>query len=325
VGHYSTGAGYPVGGSAKIARDILAIVESYGGRAATRAAVEQIVVEKGAAVGVIVKGKMIRANKVLSAVGAYHTFVTLLPKELAVLHPFLEKAREELMNETTGLKSSPSHAMTFLALKGTAEELQIPKANWWVNDDPRFPSVFISFTSAKDPSWATRHPNVSVCEIVVEAPHEMFEKWKSDPVKNRSPDYLKLKEELADSMCDILFKHFPQLKDKVEFRDASTPLSAEHFLGSKKGCAYGLAATPKRYACEYLRPATPIKNLYLGAQDVVSCSIAGSAMGGIIAACAANFKTLFDFGQIINTDRPATEAPDQWRMEDEVDAGGVIF
>jgi all-trans-retinol 13,14-reductase len=324
IAHYCTGAAYPVGGSGKIARLVLSVIESCGGRAATRATVESILIEKGVAVGVVLKGgHVIRANKVISCVGAYHTFVNLLPNELENDFPFLIEARRDLQSDH--LKTSPAHAMTFLALRGTAKSLGLPKANWWVQDNPRFESVFISFPSAKDPTWESRYPDTSVCEIVVEADPELFAKWKNDPVKNRSPDYLKLKQDLADSMCDILFKHFPQLKDKVDFRDASTPLSAEHFLGSKHGCAYGLACTPNRYTAEWLKPATDIKNLYLGAQDIVSCGIAGSLMGGLISACSASFKTLWHYGKVFAVDKPATESEDQWNTMDEVDAGGVLF
>jgi len=326
VGHYATGAAYPVGGSGKIARLILSVIEAHGGRAQTKATVERIFIENSACAGVVMKGgKIIRAKKVISAIGAYHTFTQLLPPgDLDNKFPFLVEARDELT--TNKLQNSPAHAMTFLALKGTARSLGLPKANWWIQDDPRFPSVFVSFPSAKDPTWETRHPETSVCEIVVEEPHELFAKWSNDPVKNRSSEYLRIKENLADQMCDILFKYFPQLKDKVAFRDASTPLSAEHFLNSRKGCAYGLACTPNRYRAEFLKPTTEIKNFYLGAQDVVSCGIAGSQMGGIISACSASFKTLYHFAKDVYGARPPTEAPDQWTtIQDEVDAGGVAF
>jgi all-trans-retinol 13,14-reductase len=300
-------------------------VEAHGGRAQTKALVESIYVEKGVCAGVVLKGgHVVRSKKVISAIGAFHTFTKLLPESLDDRFPFLKSARQDLMSDK--IKSSPAHAMTFLALKGTAKSLGLPKANWWIQDDPRFPSVFISFPSSKDPTWESRHPETSVCEIVVEAPHELFEQWKDEPVKNRSGEYNKLKEKLADDMCDILFKYFPQLKDKIEFRDASTPLSAEHFLGSRKGCAYGLACTPFRYRAEWLRPATNIPNLYLGAQDIVSCGIAGSQMGGITAACAASLKALITFGQTTYGKRPITESPNQWStIQDEVDVGGVVF
>jgi len=322
--HYVSGAAYPIGGPSRIARKALAVIETHGGAAATRAAVESILMENNAAAGVILKGGcVIRAKKVVSAIGAYHTYTRLLPRELGAQFPVLQEARRQL--ESGELKASPAHAMTFLALKGTAQELGLPKANWWIQDDPRFPSVFISFPSAKDPSWATRHAGISVCELCVEAPFELFEKWAKDPVKNRDAEYLAAKEKLADDMCDILFKHFPQLKDKVIFRDASTPLSAQHFLGSIRGCAYGLACVPNRYKAEWLQPYTGIKNLYLGAQDITSCGIVGGLMGGLIAACSADFNTLWAVSRFFFSSRPMTESSTQWDPRDEVDVGGVAF
>jgi len=296
VSHYSSGAAYPIGGPGRIGRLVLAVIESHGGKVYTKAQVESIAVANGVCTGVVLKGGVtICGKKVISAIGAFNTFTKLIPDDVANRFPTLRSAREDLLGEK--LPVSPAHAMTFLALAGTAESLGLPKANWWIQDDPRFPSVFISFPSAKDPSWTSRNPETSVCEIVVEARHETFEQWKGDPVKNRATAYMQLKNDLADQMCDVLFKHFPQLRDKVKFREASTPLSAEHFLGSRKGCAYGLACTPERFRTAWLKPTTDIKNLYLGAQDVVSCGVAGSQMGGVVAACSASFKTLMAFGR----------------------------
>ena len=286
VSHYCLGAAYPVGGPGRIAQLILSVIENKGGRAVTRATVESILIEDKVATGVIVRGHVIRGKKLVSTIGAFHTFTKLLPPEIAASYPFLIEVRKTLENDD--VKSSPSHAMTFLTLKGTATSLGLPKANWWIQDDPRFASVFISFPSAKDPTWTKRHPEISVCEIVVEIPTETFETWKDDHTKNRPPEYLKIKEELANTMCEILFKQFPHLNGKVDFREASTPLSAEHFLGSHKGCAYGLACIPARYRVHWLQPATEIPNLYLGGQDITSCGIAGGQMGGLIAACSAN-------------------------------------
>jgi len=269
-------------------------------------------------------GAVIPARKVISCIGAYHTFVNLIPSSFDHEFLFLSKARDELTSDR--LKSSPAHAVTFLALKGTAQSLELPKANWWVQGLNRFSSICISFPSAKDPSWKDRFPNLSICEIAVEAPSDLIERYSRDPSQSRSTDYLKRKDEFAQQMCGVLFRFFPQLKDKVEFHDVCMPLSAESFLGSRKSGAYGLACTPARYQVEWLKPCTDIKNLFLGAQDVVSCGVAGSQMGGIIAASAASLKTLFYFAKDVYASRPITEAPNQWStIQDEVDSGGVVF
>lgn len=55
VGHYSSGAFYPVGGSSTIAKAIVPTIERAGGRVLVRARVDRILIENGKAAGVVVK------------------------------------------------------------------------------------------------------------------------------------------------------------------------------------------------------------------------------------------------------------------------------
>ena len=156
----------------------------------------------------------------------------------------------------------------------------------------------------------------------------MFEKWKNDDSRDQSAEYVKLKEDLADKLCDILFNHFPQLKDEMEFRETSTPLDAEHFLESSNSYALGLARDPHKYKTTWLKPATDIKNLYLGAQDLFCYGLAGSQIGGLVTACASSFRALLQFTKDLPSGRPVRETSSRNELEtiqDEVDVGGVAF
>lgn len=116
-----------------------------------------------------------------------------------------------------------------------------------------------------------RHPSTSVCEIVVEASFESFEKWATEPPKRRGKEYTDVKEEISKKMLAVLFKQYPQLKDKIDFMDASTPLSSEHNLHSFKGSSYGLKCTPARFAAckDWLKPATALPGLYMAGTALV--------------------------------------------------------
>jgi all-trans-retinol 13,14-reductase len=80
--HFLDGGYYPVGGPQAISKALIPVIEATGGRVLVRAPVDRIVVENGRAVGVKVKGNTIRAPAVVSAVGAWQTFFSLLPKEV---------------------------------------------------------------------------------------------------------------------------------------------------------------------------------------------------------------------------------------------------
>jgi all-trans-retinol 13,14-reductase len=81
----------------------------------------------------------------------------------------------------------------YIGLQGTAEELGLPRTNFWIypsndydaateafedNPDAPFPVVYISFPSAKDPDFENRHPGTATVEIVAPAPYAWFEKWR---------------------------------------------------------------------------------------------------------------------------------------------------
>jgi hypothetical protein len=47
------------------------------------------------------------------------------------------------------------------------------------------PMLFISFPSAKDPLWETKHPGKSTATIVTFANYSWFEKWEENRVMHR--------------------------------------------------------------------------------------------------------------------------------------------
>ena len=68
--------------------------------------------------------------------------------------------------------------------------------------------------------------------------------------------------------------------------ELGTPLSTVEFTSHPQGSIYGLAHTPARFREPLLRPATPIRNLYLTGADVSTAGIGGAAAGGMLAASA---------------------------------------
>lgn len=312
VVHYSMGAAYPKGGPSTIADACARVVQRRGGACVTHAAVSSLLVEGGRVTGVRLKGyedAPIRADKVVSCAGALNTFTRLLDPAEPGLSDLVARARADLAL----IPNSPSHFMLFAVLQGGKAALNLPAANWWINSSSgagargepsataaldsgaEFESVFISFPSAKDPdTWAVRAPGKSVCEIVVQAKFDAFEKWAGEPIKHRDADYEELKERVARRVLGVVFRHFPQLEGKVEWYVTSTPLSTAHFLNSEHGSAYGVRCVPARYRAhrDWLRPCTDVPGLYLGGQDVMSCGIMGALMGGCAAACAASARAL---------------------------------
>ena len=290
--HYLNGASYPVGGASRIGESIAEVIAQHGGEIVTSAEVEEILCQGQKAIGVrLAKGTSLSAKRVLSAVGARNTFLRLLPRQ----HP----TRSDYEERLPALPASLAHVCLYLGLKSDLADLKVPSSNLWIYQDEnhdkvlksldgeysgKFPLVYISFPSAKDPTWSERYPGKSTIEMVVPAPFHWFKKWQDKPWQKRGHDYQDLKSDMTQKLLEILFEKLPQLRDKIHYTELSTPLSTRHFSNYQGGEIYGLVHTPNRFSQSWLRADTPIRNLFLTGQDIVTCGIGGALTAGALSA-----------------------------------------
>lgn len=158
------------------------------------------------AIGVrIADGREVRAPIVISVAGAAATFGGLLrPATAAEFH---------LLDGLRGLEPSMGHLCLYIGMEGPASGGDVVASNLWCHpsldfdanvaraiDDPNapFPLLFISFPSAKDPTFAARHPGRATAEIVVPAPFAWFEPWADTRWKNRGATYDAFKARLTE-------------------------------------------------------------------------------------------------------------------------------
>ncbi len=288
--HYLYGGYYPVGGAWKIADSIIPKIQAAGGEVFTYARVKQIRVDDGHVTGVEMQdGHFIACDRVISSAGVDNTFRHLLPREIVDSSDYAKKLEH--------VQPSFAHLGIYVGLRQTAEELGLPKTNYWIypgNDydaaveafvnDPEapFPVVYISFPSAKDPDYLNRHPGTATIEIVAPAPYEWFEKWRDKTWGKRGEDYESLKSRFGDRLMQHLYDKVPQIRDKVDYYEVSTPLSTDWFGGYQHGELYGLAHTPERMRQDWLRPQTRIPGLWLTGQDILTCGVTGAMMAGML-------------------------------------------
>jgi all-trans-retinol 13,14-reductase len=291
--HYMHGGFYPAG-AWRIAESILPRIRATGGEVFTYARVEEVLLRDGRARGVrMADGHEIESRLVISDAGAINTFARLLPERAARDHGY-----ERLLQT---VKPSIGHLGVYVGLQGTAQELGLPKTNFWIypgNDydgaldrflaDPHgpFPVVYLSFPSAKDPDFERRHPGRATIEIVAPAPYEIFEPWAGSTWGKRGDDYEALKQSFGERLLEHLYDKLPQVRGRVNYWEVSTPLSMQHFCGYGRGELYGLDHDPERLRQGWLRPRTRIAGLWLTGQDVMSCGVAGAMMGGMASAAS---------------------------------------
>ncbi|RKZ47865.1 MAG: FAD-dependent oxidoreductase, partial [Gammaproteobacteria bacterium] len=139
----------------------------------------------------------------------------------------------------------------------------------------------------------TRHPGHATIDLITFMPYELFKPWEGSRWKHRSDDYEELKVQLSERMLELLYQHVPSVKGKVKHCELSTPLTTQYFMNHQRGEAYGLAHTPQRFKNHFLRPRTPIKNLFFTGQDMATCGVSGALVGGVIASSSILKKNMF--------------------------------
>ena len=289
--HYMRGGFYPIGGASQIARSIIPVIQSSDGEVFTYASVKNILTDKGITRGVVMEdGTEIPCNTVISNAGVFNTFNKLID-DVTLAQPYHEK--------TTQVERSAASACLYIGLQKSAQELRLPKTNFWIYPSENYeadmaayhkdnsadlPLAYISFPSAKDPSFADRVPGKATIEIVALETPGMFDQWKDTEWGKRGKDYEAIKEAFSQRLLKKLYEKMPHLEGQIDYYELSTSLSTAHFCGYEAGEIYGLNHNPQRFEQDWLKPQTDIPGLYLTGQDVMTCGVVGAMMGGLLTA-----------------------------------------
>lgn len=304
--HFMHGGYYPVGGAKVIADRLMRTVAAAGGWTRISASVKQLLIEKDAVVGVeLDDGEQIRAGKVVSAIGAVATASRLLPAS---------HADADWAKSIRGLKQSPPHVCLNIGFKGDISKAGASAANQWFYEtwnhetegwdiskpDSEAPILYCSFPSLKDPMHTSEF---HTGEVVTFVDYDEFAKWKDARWMKRGEDYTAMKADLSKRLLAQFLRHMPQLEPFVAYHELSTPLSTEWFTRAPRGAIYGLEPTPERFSNRYLRPRTPLKNLFMSGGDMATVGVMGAFVGGILCAAAAEPRQVIQYLRAMNKKR----------------------
>jgi all-trans-retinol 13,14-reductase len=302
VDHYFEGAAYPIGGASRIAASVLPTIERASGALVVSAEVDRILIDGTRAIGVrMTDGREFRANAIVSDAGIRTTMDRLLRDGAP------EEARQAAAR-TRRLSATSGHLCLYAGLTFPGAAPKLDSSNLWIHPtldfdrnmsafqadlDAPFPFLYISFPSAKDPSFDTRYPHRHTIEVVTLAPYEHFSRWAGSDWKRRPQEYEATKKRLAERLLVELCRHVPAASGAVATWELSTPLSTKHFASAPCGEMYGLAHTPMRFESRDLGPHTSIRNLFLTGQDVGMCGVMGALSGALVTASAMVGRNMF--------------------------------
>jgi len=250
IPHFEHGIGafYPKGGMFSITNSVYELAQRKGAVFHFNQPVQEILVEKGKAIGLVSKGQKHLFDVVVSNMDVYHTYKKLLPREK---HP----------DRTLQQERSSSALIFYWGVKGTFPDLQLHNiffsedypaefsaiAAGQVCDDP---TVYVNITSKYSPNDAP--PGHEAWFVMVNVPANQGQDWDEMVARTRINVLRKLSKGLG---LDI--------QSLIATEATLDPRSIEAKTASYQGALYGTSSNSQMAA--FLRHpnfTNQIKNLF---------------------------------------------------------------
>jgi phytoene dehydrogenase-like protein len=247
--------GYPTGGSLAMANRMAQYYQSLGGRIEYRTPVEKVVVERGAANGVVVAGEMIASDAVIVTKDTLSAIDTLF--EEPIREPWAEQMRAE------------THPMlnVFVGIGVQADCLDIPANNEFPLSEPlRIGTLTYDSIGFNNYAGVAGYAPEGCSALTTALVGDSYDFWKQC---REDGTYEAEKQKLAETVIRELEHKYPQIAGKIAVWDVATPLTYERYLGSYKGSWMTLMKKGQgnvQYPC---KPAS-VANLYFAGQRLVS-------------------------------------------------------
>jgi phytoene dehydrogenase-like protein len=232
--------GWPIGGSIALSKNIEKRYLELGGQVAYRAKVENVLVKDGKAVGVqLQEGAEHFADAVISAADGYSTIYGMLEgknvndkiKAYYQSYPKTQAFGLEVWYGVNRDLSREPHALVLFQKEPVIVEEK---------EHDRVDVEVCGFDRTLAPAGKT------VVKVVMDSNYDYWKKLSADPEKYNSQ-----KQKVADLIAERLEQRFPGFQNQIEAVDIVTPVSAEHWTGSYRGCqAWG---APKQFAKEVMK------------------------------------------------------------------------
>lgn len=260
-------SGYPSGGCVAILNAYMAGLEKYGVEVNFAASVEQILVDDGRAVGVIVNGQEYRAGMIISNAGIKETVRDLVGAD---------SFSAEYATYVEGLEISYVSIIARFALdtvispeiKMLSNFSTMPPREYsdmlYRGEVPADINSFIVVPSSFDPSVAPEGKQLVMMTTAVPA--------------DINYDYCPA---ILEKLIDVAEEHFPGLREHAVFVEKVLPQDAARIMG-EDGAGIGIAQQAGQAGVD--RPAikTPIEGLF-----IVGAEAGGSGVGTELAVNSA--------------------------------------
>lgn len=289
--HYFDGGYYPMGGGSGIVKAMTNKIKEFNGEIRVQQKVSKIIIENKKAIGVeLDSGEKMIAENVVSNADPSTTFLKLIDQE------HISKKLEKKLEKT---KYSVTSLILFLTVEVDVTKYGIDSGNIWrfkdenidnhfeelskedVSAGDKFPALFISCTTLKDPvSFNGRYHNF---EIVTYVNYDSFGKFDKQS-DYHTPEYEQFKEKIINKFLNNLEELIPNVRNFVVQAELGTPLTNKFYINSTNGNVYGTEKTLSQVGPFSFKNKTEIENLFLCGASTLSHGITGATYSGLETA-----------------------------------------
>ena len=260
------------GGGNKIVESLVNDIRSFGGEVVCRAEVKELVEKDGRIVAAkCPNGKTYEGSVFISDVHPQLTFGWL--KDSNIVKNIFRRRIQALENTfgifTASLVLKPNTLPYF-----NHNKYVFRKANVWTFHENigSVDGVMVSCRVPEDDDYARQ------IDLLTPMPWALCKHWEHTVVGRRGEIYELQKERLTDDCIRLAERVIPGLRDMVEKRYTSTPLTWRDYTLSPCGSAFGIRKDCRQPLLTMLSPKTPVPNLFLTGQSLVLHGLEGVTM-----------------------------------------------
>ena len=295
MAHYINGSVYPDGGSSQLVKKLNNVVLAGGGQSFINAEVTDFIIGGNKCIGVIVNGNEIYGDNIISSIGVYKSYEII---DRSYLNKNITEIKNDILKNMT---MSTSFNFMFVSLELPDGVSDNTSHNSWIYPQSDFIDMenkinqsepwsipmpmFVASGSEKDKAWKNKNKKTIV--VLSNTPWKWVEKWSDLNKRERkiNKEYQEYKNLCKEKMMEQGFmKVYPHLKEYIKDIEIGTPLSTNHYLSSMYGECYGEGMTPQKMLNNKYTSNTPIKNLYLTGQDIITLGYVGAMYAGYLTA-----------------------------------------
>jgi phytoene dehydrogenase-like protein len=190
--------------------------------------VEKILVDGGTAHGVIVNGRKIESDIVISNAGLKNTIFELAGEDVFPAG-YIEQARKVRLNNAS--------CQVYMGLK-RGESIEFLGDLFFTSICPMFDSTKLRAKDVTSRTYSLYYPDIRPGTdryAIISSTNANYDDWASLP----EAAYSASKNDLIESTLEALDRYIPAVRAKLEWVEASTPCTFEHYTRHAGAASFG--------------------------------------------------------------------------------------